>query len=85
MVEAQTNWESVTGSDLRVDDTIEVWFGAGRRDRIVSLKPYRGPLTCFEPEGAQIAVFATSNVGMTIENGSLYRRVTSAKAEGRTP
>lgn len=64
----------VFGRELKVGDVIEVWWQPGK-DQIASLEPYRGPLTCFEPEGAQIAGFVLSNVGMTIENGGLYERV----------
>ena len=46
----------VMGRDLRVGDVIKVWWSPGH-DKIVSLEPYRGPLTCFK-DGAAIARFA---------------------------
>lgn len=65
--------KTVTGSDLRVGDTIEVWWQPGR-DTITALRPYAGPLTCFK-HGAQLADFALMRTGMTIENGSDYERI----------
>lgn len=62
----------VSGDKLRVGDVIEVWWQPNR-DAITSLKPYTGPLTCFEPEGASLATFALNTGGMTIEHGGLYR------------
>jgi len=64
--------EYVLGSDLRIGDTIEVWWQP-RRDTIVSLSPYRGPLASIFPSGAQIAAFAIGP-SMTIDNGGLYER-----------
>lgn len=61
----------VFGKELKVGDTIETWW-TPNRDTIIGLRPYTGPLKCFEPEGAQIASFALNKSGMTIENGGLY-------------
>jgi hypothetical protein len=58
------------GRELKEGHTIVV--GYSNRDRIISLTPYIGSLAHIFPEGAQIAAFALSNVGMTIENGALY-------------
>lgn len=56
----------VLGRDLKVGDTIEVWWSP-RRDTILSLRPYTGRLTCFKA-GAKLAEFALNQTGMTIEN-----------------
>lgn len=60
----------VGASELRVGDTIEVWWTPGR-DTITELRPYTGPLECLK-EG-EIAIFALYTGGMTIEPGSRYR------------
>jgi hypothetical protein len=65
---------TVSGSELKVGDTIEVWW-TPRRDTIVGLKPYTGPLANLFPEGAQIAEFALLKTGMTIDNSDLYVRI----------
>lgn len=57
------------GADLRVGDTIEVWW-AGNRDTITALQPYTGPLVCLA--GARLADFALLKTGMTIEPGSRH-------------
>lgn len=62
------------GRDLKVGDTIETWWSP-RRDTIVGLTPYEGPLSGVFPEGAQLAEFALSPTGMTIDNGDLYEVV----------
>jgi hypothetical protein len=56
----------VRGSELKVGDTIEVWWSM-KRDTITALKPYKGPLEYLWPEGARSAKFAVSTLGMTIE------------------
>ena len=61
----------VHGSELKVGDTILVWFSGGR-DTITKLEPYRGPLAHLFPAGAQLASFALNRTGMTIDNGDLY-------------
>lgn len=66
--------ETVRGSELRVGNTIEVWW-APRRDTIVEFRPYRGPLEHLFPAGARIAIFALLKTGMTIDNGDVYERV----------
>lgn len=74
------HWETVFGRQLVEGDVIRTWFSDGK-DRITHLSPYVGPLASIFKEGAQIAAFALSNVGMTIDNGALYERITHA--EGR--
>lgn len=59
----------VDGAELRVGDTIEVWW-AGNRDTITALRPYTGPLACLR--GARLAEFALLRTGMTIEPGSRH-------------
>jgi len=57
------------GRQLRVGDTIEVWWGNGR-DTITGLRPYNGPLSHLWDRyggGARLADFAVNKVGMTIE------------------
>lgn len=54
----------VEGKDLKVGDTIEVWW-TPNRDTITALRPYTGPLECLA--GAQLADFALNRTGMTIE------------------
>lgn len=66
---------TVYGSELKVGDTIEVWWRP-QRDTIVSLKPYTGPLSYLFPKGAQIAIFALLKTGMTIDNNDIYQKVT---------
>lgn len=61
----------VSGSALKVGDTIDVWWQPGR-DRIVGLAPYAGPLAYLFKEGAQLATFALLKSGMTIENSLVY-------------
>lgn len=63
--------KTVLGSELKVGDTINVWW-TGNRDTVLSLRPYTGPLF---PAGAQIATFARNTTGMTIENGHQYELV----------
>jgi hypothetical protein len=65
--------ERVYGKDLKVGDTIKVWW-TPTRDTIVSLEPYRGPLGYLFPGGAQIAGFAVGP-GLTIDNEDLYNRI----------
>ena len=67
----------VRGKDLKIGDTIEVWFRTGR-DTITALRPYTGPLAYLFPEGAQLADFAVSRVGMTIDNSDMYNVVARA-------
>lgn len=56
------------GKQLKVGDTIEVWWGNGR-DTITRLLPYNGPLAYIWAEhgGARLADFALNKTGMTIE------------------
>jgi len=61
------------GKDLKVGDTIGVWWSGGR-DRITRLTPYRGPLEYLweNDGGARIADFAVNRTGMTIEPGEVF-------------
>jgi hypothetical protein len=61
----------VDASELRVGDTIEVWWQPNR-DTITAIYPYRGPYEKTILEGAIIAEFAILKSGMTIEKGSRY-------------
>lgn len=71
---------SVSGADLRVGDTIEVWWSspqvrAGkppRLDVITGLRPYTGSLTSIFSKGAQLADFMYFRCGMTIYNNGIY-------------
>ena len=54
----------VQGKDLKVGDTIEVWW-TPKRDTITALRPYTGPLERLA--GARLADFALNTTGMTIE------------------
>jgi len=58
----------IDGNDLRIGDTIEVWW-APNRDTIIGLAPYKGPLEHLWSKygGAAIGRFALMKGGMTIE------------------
>lgn len=74
------------GADLRVGDTIAVWW-ANKRDTITRLTPYTGKLASLFPKGAQIAEFALAPTGMTIDNEDYYEILsapTGRKAEELT-
>ena len=60
--------------DLRVGDTILVWWNPGR-DTIIRLTPYTGPLLALLGEGTLLADFALSPTGMTLEAGAWFDRV----------
>jgi len=64
------------GHELKVGDTLKVYFG---RQHIVRLRPYTGSLAPIFDGGAQIVDFASGHA-MTIENNGLYSVVC---AEGR--
>lgn len=64
---AKTNL--VFGRDLRIGDTVDVWWGTNR-DTIVAMRPYAGPLARLA--GARIAQFAVNQMGMTLEAGALF-------------
>jgi len=70
------------GSELKVGDTIEVWW-APRRDTITELKPYNGPLAYLFKGGAQLATFALHKSGMTIDNADSYDVIARQCAAGR--
>jgi hypothetical protein len=66
---AVTHFLVVSGADLRVGDTLEVWW-TGNRDTITAIRAYTGPLACLK--GARLADFALLRTGMTIEPGSRH-------------
>ncbi len=63
------------GKDLKVGDILEDVWWQPKRDVIVSLKPYKGPLEYLFSEGAQLAEFAILKSGMTIDNSDYYELV----------
>ena len=65
--------------ELRVGDTILVWWNPGR-DTITRLTPYTGPLLAVLGEGTLLADFALSPTGMTLEAGAWFERL--AKGPG---
>lgn len=69
---------TLAGSELRVGDTIKVWWKPGQ-DTILSLEPYRGPYEHGILKGARIASFAIGP-GMTIEAGQQYGIVARREA-----
>lgn len=71
----------VFGRDLKVGDTIDVWWGHGR-DTITDLRPYDGLPDVFT-EGARIAIFAHFTTGMTIENDEHFDLIARSGGTGR--
>lgn len=61
----------VLSEELRVGDTIDVWWH-GRRDTITAIEPYNGPLLPVLGEKTRIAYFAYLKMGMTIVQGELH-------------
>jgi len=61
------------GRDLKVGDTIKVWWGNGR-DTITTLTPYHGSLRHLwdKDGGAKLADFSLNKVGMTIEPIAIF-------------
>jgi hypothetical protein len=57
------------GNELKVGDVIATWFG---KQRILTLTPYRGPLSHLWNDQAHLAEFTPSNVGMTIGPDDLF-------------
>ena len=64
----------VLGKDLKIGDTIKVWWSPNE-DTIVSLKPYTGSLKHLFKDGAQLASFRLYRPGMTIDNACHYEKV----------
>lgn len=79
MTRSRVSAVEVDGANLRVGDTIEVWW-AGNRDTVTALRPYTGPLACLK--GARLAEFALLKTGMTIEPGSRHRVLNRAARPG---
>lgn len=62
----------VTTEELRVGDTIEVWWKP-KRDTIIRIEPYNGPLEF--AKDAVIAYFGICTGGMTMFPGEDYKVV----------
>jgi len=62
----------IDGKDLKIGDTIKVWWSP-KRDTILSLEPYEGPLECLD--GARVAHFAILETGMTIPADESYELI----------
>ena len=62
------------GRDLVKGDNIKVWWRPNV-DRIVEIRPYRGPYETTILQGAQSAVFAILKTGMTIVADDWYEIV----------
>jgi hypothetical protein len=73
-MEVGMNTEWVTTAELKVGDTIAVWWGI-KRDTIIGLRPYVGPLAELLGEGTKIADFALFKPGMTLEANNQYQRI----------
>lgn len=63
-----------TTAQLKVGDTIEVWWRPGR-DTITALKPYDGALLETLGKGTKLADFALNKFGMTLEAGAIFEVV----------
>jgi hypothetical protein len=69
------------GKDLKVGDTIRVWWSSftGQKDNtdtIIRLSPNDGSLKHLWKDGSQFAWFQFNRiVGMTIDNGAYYEIV----------
>lgn len=68
----------VLGSELKVGDTIKVWWKPNR-DVIVSLVPYRGRYER-QPDwqGVRSATFGVLKIGMTIFPGETFEKIEAA-------
>ena len=60
--------------DLKLGDTIKVWWAPGR-DTIIAMHPYTGPLLHILGEGTMLADFALNPTGMTLESIGMFERV----------
>jgi hypothetical protein len=67
----------IEASDLRVGDTIKVWWRPGR-DTVTKLVPYDGPLDL--GPNPQIALFAICKSGMTITHVDVFELI--SRVEG---
>ena len=66
------------GSELRIGDTIKVWWTPGR-DTIVEFHPASAETNAiFLPEGARVAIFAINAAGMTIPNEQMHEVICRA-------
>lgn len=64
--------------DIKVGDTIKVWWAPGR-DTIIALHPYQGPLLDVLGEGTMIADFAVNTIGMTLVSTDLFEVIHSSR------
>lgn len=78
-VKATQSAETVLGASLKVGDTIETFWGAGR-DTIIALEPYKGPLAGLWDGKARIATFAILKTGMTIDPNERFQRIGRGQA-----
>ena len=69
------------GRDLKVGDTVAVWWANGR-DTITAMRPYGETKMDIDMSEARIAEFAINQGGMTIMPDSTFEVI--ARAEGRT-
>lgn len=61
------------GVDLAVGDVIKVWLGQGDAYHVITrITEYDGPLKYLFKGGARILNFATSKLGMTVENDAVF-------------
>lgn len=70
----QTEW--VGTRDLRVGDTIAVWWPPGK-DTITDIRPYTGRLECMN--GGILMDFATLSVGMSAAPNDRFERAKIAR------
>ena len=66
----KTYTEKVKGSDLRIGDTIKVWWKPNR-DTIIQFDEHSNPNGIFK-NGARVAQFAILKPGMTIDNDAYF-------------
>ena len=63
-----------TTAQLKVGDTIKVWWAPGR-DTITKLTPYNGPLLGLLGQGTKLAEFALNKTGMTLVADDVFETV----------
>lgn len=60
-----------SGSEVKVGDTLKVWFNGGEA-QVKALQPYGGPLLDLLGEGSQMASFHACPVEMSLSSKSQY-------------
>jgi hypothetical protein len=60
-----------TTAQLKIGDTIKVWWRPGR-DSITALRPYTGPLRATLGDETKVAEFALNETGMTLEGDAVF-------------